>query len=71
MDDDDDYRWPVTSREDIRRILEAGRAEPAGTPPGGWTGDNVGPELGRIMLACRPIVIRLPPGDALFGLPPE
>lgn len=50
----------VSTPEEIRRAL-AGPGEPTPTPPGGWTPENVGPELRRLTLAARPIVIPLPP----------
>lgn len=59
-DDETDYRWPLSSPEEIRAALDAWKEKPAPTPPGGWTAENVGPELGRLMRASRPIVIRLP-----------
>lgn len=55
------------TEEEIRRALDGWKAKPTPTPPGGWTAGNVGPVLGRLLRASRPIVLQLPPerdGDA-------
>lgn len=64
MSDLDDYagaHWPVSTPEEIRAALDAWKEPPTPTPPGGWTAENIGPELGRIMRASRPIVVQLLP----------
>lgn len=59
--DCDDYVPPLSTPEEIRAALDAWKEPPPETPPGGWTADNVGPELGRLLRASRPIVLPLPP----------
>lgn len=64
MDDDD---WllinGVTDPDEIRKRITGDMPPPIPTPPGGWTPENIGPEIRRLTEVCRPIVIRLPTED--------
>jgi hypothetical protein len=53
----------VTDPAEIRRRITGDMRPPVPTPPGGWTSENIGPEIRRLTEASRPIVVRLPVGD--------
>jgi hypothetical protein len=66
----DDYDSPwidgITDPEEIRRRITGEMPPPTPTPPGGWTPENIGPEIRRLTEASRPIAMRLPIEDAEY-----